>query len=158
MILHDNKLPVGNPNWKPGQSGNPRGRPLGARQRISEKLLADLATVWEEQGTAVLQRLATDDPGKLAQIAFGLLPKEAFLSVQQAAPGNLEPDEWATLRRVLDIIQATAPADAPPAQVFETIEHALRAEFAKPIEREPILIEHKQSLAIEPVAILPPPF
>jgi hypothetical protein len=26
--------------WKPGQSGNPAGRPIGARQRISEKLLA----------------------------------------------------------------------------------------------------------------------
>ena len=39
--------------WKPGQSGNPAGRPLGARQRISEKLLADLAEVWETNGKAV---------------------------------------------------------------------------------------------------------
>jgi hypothetical protein len=49
--------------WKPGH-----------RQRIiSEKLLADLAEVWEASGKAVLEKLATDDPGKLAQIAYGCL-------------------------------------------------------------------------------------
>jgi hypothetical protein len=42
------------------------GRPLGARQKISEALLADLAEVWEEHGKDVLTRLAIDEPGKLA--------------------------------------------------------------------------------------------
>jgi len=56
--------------WKPGQSGNPKGRPIGARQKISEQLLADLATVWETHGASVLERLAMTDPGKLAQIAL----------------------------------------------------------------------------------------
>ena len=120
--------------WKPGKSGNPAGRPLGARQRISEKLLADLATVWEAHGESVLARLAITEPGKLAQIAYGLLPRDVFISVEQRAPGNLEPDEWATLRRVLDIIQASAPEGAEPSRVFETIEQALRAEYAKPID------------------------
>jgi hypothetical protein len=57
-----------------------------------------------------------------------------LVNVQQSAPGNLKPDEWATLRRVLDIIQACAPEGAEPAQVFETIETALRAEYAKTID------------------------
>jgi hypothetical protein len=51
----------------------PTGRPLSARSKISEKLLADLADVWEEHGVGVLLRLAVTDPGKLAQIAYGLL-------------------------------------------------------------------------------------
>ena len=104
------------------------------RQKISEKLLGDLATVWETHGQSVLERLAMTDPGKLAQIAYGLLPRDVFISVEQRTPGNLEPDEWATLRRVLDIIQTAAPEGAEPAKVFETIETALRAEYAKPIE------------------------
>jgi hypothetical protein len=119
--------------WVAGQSGNPSGRPLAARQRISERLLSDLADVWEAHGKTVLARLAVDDPGKLAQIAYGLLPRDVFISVEQRAPGNLEPSEWATLRRVLDIIQACAPEGAEPGQVFETIETALRAEYAKPV-------------------------
>jgi hypothetical protein len=57
---------------------------------------------------SVLQRLAVTDPGKLAQIAYGLLPRDVFISFEQRTPGNLDPDEWAILRRVIDIIQANA--------------------------------------------------
>ena len=120
--------------WKPGQSGNPAGRPIGARQRISEKLLADLAVVWEVHGKAVLEELVTTDPGKLATIAYGLLHRDVFVTVQQQTPGGLEPEAWATLRRVLDIIQAGVPSGAEPSKVFETIENALRVEYAKTID------------------------
>jgi hypothetical protein len=78
----------------------------------------------------------TDDPGKLAQIAYGLLPRDVFITVEQRTPGNLDPEAWATLRRVLDVIQASAPAGADPGQVFETIETALRVEYAKPIDQQ----------------------
>ena len=89
---------------------------MGARQRISEQLLADLAVVWEERGVSVLQRLAVTDPGKLAQIAYGLLPRDVFISVEQRTPGNLDPDEWArTLspeRRAMNFVYIAAPIDA----------------------------------------------
>ena len=119
--------------WKPGQSGNPAGRPLGARARISEKLIADIADVWETYGSNVLRRLAAQDPATLAKIAYGLLPRDVFVSVQQQTPGGLDAEAWSTLRRVLDIIQASVPAGAEPTAVFETIETALRAEYAKPL-------------------------
>jgi hypothetical protein len=64
--------------------------------------------VWEEHGAGVLQRLAVTDPGKLAQIAYGLLPRDVFISVEQRTPGNVDPDEWAILRRVIDLIQQNA--------------------------------------------------
>ena len=84
---------------------------------------------------SVLQRLAITDPGKLAQIAYGLLPRDDFISVEQRTPGNLDPDEWAILRRVIDLIQANAKsAELEP--VLETIENALRADQAKVIEAE----------------------
>jgi len=77
--------------WPKGQSGNPAGRPVGARPRISEQLLAEIASVWEEHGVSVLQRLAITDPGKLAQIAYGLLPRDVFISVEQRTPGQPRP-------------------------------------------------------------------
>jgi hypothetical protein len=54
------------------------------------------------------RRLAVTDPGKLAQIAYGLLPRDVFISVEQRTSGNLDPDEWAVLRRVIDLIRANA--------------------------------------------------
>ncbi|MBA3727473.1 MAG: hypothetical protein H0W86_13830 [Armatimonadetes bacterium] len=68
MNQHGNRTTGG--KWVKGQSGNPAGRPLAARQRISEKLLIDLEGVWQTHGESVLQRLAATDPGKLAQIAY----------------------------------------------------------------------------------------
>jgi hypothetical protein len=62
---------------------------VSSRQKISERLLADLAVVWETHGASVLERLAITDPGKLAQIAYGLLPRDVFISVEQRTPGNL---------------------------------------------------------------------
>ena len=99
------------------------------------KLLADLADVWEDSGKTVLEHLAVNDPGKLAQIAYGLLPRDVFISVEQRTPGNLDPDEWAILRRVIDLIQVNAKS-AELGPVLETIENALRADHAKMIEAE----------------------
>jgi hypothetical protein len=31
---------------------------------------------------------------KLATTAYGLLPRDVFISVATATPGNLEPDKW----------------------------------------------------------------
>jgi hypothetical protein len=94
-----------------------------------------LASVREEHGVSLLRRLAVTDPGKLAQIAYGLLPRDVFISVEQRTPGNLDPDEWAILRRVIDLIQANARG-AELGPVLETIETALRADQAKLIEAE----------------------
>jgi hypothetical protein len=105
---------------------------MSSRTKISEKLLADLAVVWEQHGQSVLERLAKEEPGKLATIAYGLLPKDVFVSVEQRTPGNLDPEAWASLRRVLEIIEAVG-ATGDPAEVFAAIEEDLRARLAVPV-------------------------
>jgi hypothetical protein len=47
--------------------------------------------------------------------------------------GNLDPDEWAIQRRVIELIQQNAKG-AELGPVLETIENALRADQAKMIE------------------------
>jgi hypothetical protein len=101
-------------------------------------VIFDLPPSEEEHGKDVLTKLAVTDPGKLATIAYGLLRRDVFISVEQKTPGNLEPEAWAALRRVLDLIQA-AGVDGDPRDVFEMIENALnalRADQAKLIEAE----------------------
>jgi hypothetical protein len=89
------------------------------RQKISERLLSDLAVVWDKHGAAVLESLAVTDPGKLAQIAYGLLARDIFVSVANTGPSNVTADAWALMRPVLDLIEQNVPAGSDPAEVFD---------------------------------------
>ena len=84
----------------------------------------------------MLQRLAKNDPAKLAQIACGLLPSDVFVRVEdQRTPGGLDPDAYVALRRLLDLIESCG-AIGEPQRVFEMIEEDLRARSAVPVESE----------------------
>ena len=43
--------------WKPGQSGNLNGRPVGIRQAFSAGFLRDLAEVWPEEGRETMVKM-----------------------------------------------------------------------------------------------------
>lgn len=62
--------------FQPGQSGNPRGREKGSRNKLSDDFLQDLYTVWKESGLDVLKRAAENKPTEFAKMVAGLLPKE----------------------------------------------------------------------------------
>lgn len=62
--------------FKPGQSGNPNGRPKGARSRLGEAFLSDLADAWAANGVAAIERVAKSDPGTFCKIVSNVLPKE----------------------------------------------------------------------------------
>ncbi|MFZ2080989.1 MAG: hypothetical protein WAV38_30940 [Xanthobacteraceae bacterium] len=38
--------------------------------------------------------MAATEPAKFAQLAAGLIPREALLTVAQRLPGNLEGEDW----------------------------------------------------------------
>ena len=127
----------GNGRWQKGSSGNPAGRPLSARQKISERLLGDLQEVWEQHGKSVLLKLAKKDPGRLAQIAYGLLPRDIFLTVEHKPPGNMTAEDWQITRDMVELIKASMPEGATkiPAEIRDAIEHALRSSHAVQIEQ-----------------------
>ena len=61
--------------WRPGQSGNPAGRPLGSRHRITEDLFSKLAEDFERHGVAVIQRVRDEDPSTYLRLIAGLVPR-----------------------------------------------------------------------------------
>jgi hypothetical protein len=150
----------GNPTWVKGQSANPAGRPLGSRNKISENVLTAFSLTTGEDAEASLRELRANDPGRFWTIAASLLPREVAVSMQQALPGNLDPQSFVTLKRVIELIEALAPA-ADPQNVFTTLEAALIAAYAEPPEA--LAIEHKPSLAMDAIdnapviTTLPPP-
>jgi hypothetical protein len=119
--------------WKPGQSGNPAGRPIGARSKIEESFLESLRKKWEAEGDSIIDRVAMNNPEKILEVMARVLPKEVAVSVEQRTPGNLEPEAWATLRRVLDLIES-CKVEGEPQDVFAMIEEDLRARMATEIE------------------------
>jgi hypothetical protein len=48
--------------WKPGQSGNLNGRPVGSRSAFSAGFTRDLAEVWAEKGKASMLHTAEKQP------------------------------------------------------------------------------------------------
>ncbi len=61
--------------FKPGQSGNPKGRPKGARSRLSEAFLQELAEHWEQNGRDVLDQVRNNDPSTYLRVIASLIPK-----------------------------------------------------------------------------------
>jgi hypothetical protein len=69
--------------WKPGQSGNPGGRPKGARSKLSEAfleaLLEDFEKASEEDaslGAKAIAAMRAEKPNEYARMIASILAKE----------------------------------------------------------------------------------
>ena len=122
--------------WKPGQSGNLNGRPVGTRQAFSAGFLRDLAEVWSEEGRETMVKTARTNPAVFFATCSRLIPNDVSVTIQQQLPGNLSAEDWAMIREIVEAVKQAIPdaASAPPGAVLEHVLGALRAAQAKPIE------------------------
>jgi hypothetical protein len=62
--------------FKPGQSGNPAGRPKGSKQRLSENFISALCQDFETHGQAVIDTVRSEKPADYLKIIASIVPKE----------------------------------------------------------------------------------
>lgn len=62
--------------FQPGQSGNPGGKPVGARNRVTSAFLKALAEDFEKHGKASIERLRKKNVGRYIAVVASLVPRE----------------------------------------------------------------------------------
>jgi len=117
--------------WKPGQSGNPLGRPQGARSKFSEQACADALSDWTANGKTTLERVRATDPSTYLRVLFSIIPKDIAVSIENRT-GPMDSVEMQMMRRLVAMIRATADA-VDTETVFAWLEEDLRARVAKQI-------------------------
>ena len=85
--------------FKPGESGNPAGRPKGSRNKLGEAFLEKLYEDFNENGVDAIQACRVASPETYVRVIASLLPKEVKAEFTQRFVARLpEPvkttEEW----------------------------------------------------------------
>ena len=65
----------------PGVSGNPAGKPKGARTKLGEQFLSALQEDFQEHGVAAIQTVRAERPHDYLKVIASLMPKDFNLNV-----------------------------------------------------------------------------
>jgi hypothetical protein len=71
--------------FKPGQSGNPKGRPQGSRNKLSEEFFRDLCDAWQAFGKPALMTAAWTHPLEFVRLVASLMPRELEATITPVA-------------------------------------------------------------------------
>lgn len=77
--------------FKPGKSGNPKGRPKGARSKMSETFLLAMKEDFEEHGIEAIREVRKERPYDYLKLIASLLPKNFAILPETPDAEDEEP-------------------------------------------------------------------
>jgi len=78
--------------WQPGQSGNPKGRPVGSRNKLATLVFDEALASFEKRGPAAFEELANKDPARYLILMAQLIPQHFKHEVEHTIAG-LSPED-----------------------------------------------------------------
>lgn len=80
--------------FQPGQSGNPKGRKPGSRNKVNEDFLRAITEDFATNGKAAIEAMRTERPHEYVKVVASLLPKE--VNINTNAFEDMTEDELAS--------------------------------------------------------------
>lgn len=93
--------------FKPGVSGNPKGRPKGARSKLGEQFLEKMLADFEVHGASAIVTVREEKPDQYLKVIAMILPKEMHVTTN--AVTEMSDDELAA---ALAALKSLVAADA----------------------------------------------
>ena len=91
--------------WKPGQSGNPAGKPKGAKHKLQEDFIKDVQAAWEKQGKTAITMMIAEKPSDFVKMVAALMPKDITLNIND----NSEMTDDELTGRIRDLAAQLSP-------------------------------------------------
>ena len=92
--------------FKPGVSGNPAGKPKGARTKLGEAFIEALHDSFKKRGIEAIEAVIDEKPEQYLKVIASLMPKDVNLNINDDT-SEMSDDELA--ERIQRLTAAVAP-------------------------------------------------
>ena len=120
-----------NPPFPKGVSGNPKGRPINSRQKLTDGFINDLSKYYEVEGASLIKRVGDEQPAMLLQVIARLLPKDINLNVAADLTADISAEQRRRIAESWILSQGNAP-DILEGEAVRVIEQEPAAALPRP--------------------------
>jgi hypothetical protein len=102
------KKTLGKP-WQPGQSGNPKGRPPGNRNKLSDAFISALCEDFIAHGAAAIEKVRKVKPEIYLRVIARIIPREMHVRNESVMSGLSDEQLNETISAVRAVLLASTP-------------------------------------------------